>query len=230
MIIVGVGNFVLWNIWVCMLGDSFYILGQVYVNFKDGELIGFYQYMFNDVWDFLGNNEIILFDYIDKDGKIYCVGVYVDRNGFFYVIDVDVLFKCGGDINWFMVLLNVFFFVDGIIWVKGIDLQIGCFIENEGQCLLLFVEGEDKGVMIEVLLLFFGGKNWNLMVYSKKIGLFYVFVNYWKEDYWIENVIYQVGVVYLGQGFWIKKLFDDYIGMLCVFDLVMGEKKWEYKE
>lgn len=57
-----------------------------------------------------------------------------------------------------------------------------------------------------------------------------MFVNYWKEDYWIEEVIYKKGVVYLGQGFCIKCMYDDYVGILWVMNLFIGEVEWEYKE
>lgn len=226
IIIVGVGNFGLWNIWVCIVKggnlydyDSFYIFGQVGVDLSSGEVKWFYQYIFNDVWDFFGNNELVLFDYKVKDGKIVKVIVYVDCNGFFYVVDCS-----NGKLQ------NVFFFVDNIIWVSYIDLKIGCLVECEGQCLLLLELGQKYGKVVEVLLLFFGGKNWNLMVYSQDIGLFYVLVNYWKEDYWIEEVSYMKGSVYFGMGFWIKCMYDDYVGSLCVMDLVSGKVVWEYKE
>lgn len=229
-IIVGAGNPAPWNTWARTPGDSLYTSGQAYVNPKDGELIGFYQHTPNDAWDFSGNNEIILFDYTDKDGKTHRAGAHADRNGFFYVTDVDALSKRGGDINRPTALLNAFPFVDGITWAKGIDLQTGRPIENEGQRPPLPAEGEDKGATIEVSPPFLGGKNWNPMAYSKKTGLFYVPANHWKEDYWTENVTYQAGAAYLGQGFRIKKLFDDHIGTLRAFDPATGEKKWEHKE
>ena len=229
-IIVGAGNPAPWNTWARTPGDSLYTSGQAYVNPKDGELIGFYQHTPNDAWDFSGNNEIILFDYKDKDGKSHRAGAHADRNGFFYVTDIEALSKRGGDINRPTALLNAFPFVDGITWAKGIDLKTGRPIENENQRPPLPAEGETKGASIEVSPPFLGGKNWNPMAYSKKTGLFYVPANHWKEDYWTENVTYQAGAAYLGQGFRIKKLFDDHIGTLRAFDPATGEKKWEHKE
>ncbi len=41
----------------------------------------------NDAWDFSGNNELVLFDYKAKDGKIVKATAHADRNGFFYVVD-----------------------------------------------------------------------------------------------------------------------------------------------
>lgn len=229
-IIVGAGNPAPWNTWARTPGDSLYTSGQAYVNPKDGELIGFYQHTPNDAWDFSGNNEIILFDYKDKDGKAHRAGAHADRNGFFYVTDIDALSKRGGEINRPTALLNAFPFVDGITWAKGIDLKTGRPIENPGQRPPLPEAGEDKGKTIEVSPPFLGGKNWNPMAYSQKTGLFYVPANHWKEDYWTENVTYQAGAAYLGQGFRIKKLYEDHIGTLRAFDPATGEKKWEHKE
>lgn len=229
-IVVGAGNPAPWNTWARTPGDSLYTSGQAYVDPSNGELVGFYQHTPNDAWDFSGNNEIILFDYKDKDGKTHRAGAHADRNGFFYVTDVEALSKRGGEINRPTALLNAFPFVDGITWAKGIDLKTGRPIENEGQRPPLPAEGESKGASIEVSPPFLGGKNWNPMSYSQKTGLFYVPANHWTEDYWTESVTYQAGAAYLGQGFRIKRLYDDHIGTLRAFDPATGEKKWEHKE
>nr|WP_233253350.1 PQQ-dependent methanol/ethanol family dehydrogenase [Paracoccus binzhouensis] len=229
-IVVGAGNPAPWNTWARTPGDSLYTSGQAYVDPSNGELVGFYQHTPNDAWDFSGNNEIILFDYKDKDGKTHRAGAHADRNGFFYVTDIEALSKRGGEINRPTALLNAFPFVDGITWAKGIDLKTGRPIEVEGQRPPLPAEGETKGASIEVSPPFLGGKNWNPMSYSQKTGLFYVPANHWTEDYWTENVTYQAGAAYLGQGFRIKRLYDDHIGTLRAFDPTTGEKKWEHKE
>ncbi|MCB5411277.1 PQQ-dependent methanol/ethanol family dehydrogenase [Pseudogemmobacter faecipullorum] len=229
-IIVGAGNPAPWNTWARTPGDSLYTSGQAYVDPSNGELVGFYQHTPNDAWDFSGNNEIVLFDYTDKEGKKHRAGGHADRNGFFYVTDIDALSKRGGDINRPTALLNAFPFVDNITWAKGIDLETGRPIENEGQRPPLPKEGEDKGATIEVSPPFLGGKNWNPMAYSQKSGLFYIPANNWKEDYWTENVTYQAGAAYLGQGFRIKRMYDDHIGTLRAYDPATGEKKWEHKE
>ncbi|QFQ88499.1 PQQ-dependent dehydrogenase, methanol/ethanol family [Paracoccus kondratievae] len=229
-IIVGAGNPAPWNTWARTPGDSLYTSGQAYVDPTNGELVGFYQHTPNDAWDFSGNNEIILFDYKDKDGNVHRAGAHADRNGFFYVTDIDALSKRGGEINRPTALLNAFPFVDGITWAKGIDLETGRPIEVEGQRPPLPAEGETKGASIEVSPPFLGGKNWNPMSYSPKTGLFYVPANHWTEDYWTENVTYQAGAAYLGQGFRIKRLYEDHIGTLRAFDPATGEKKWEHKE
>lgn len=229
-IIVGAGNPAPWNTWARTPGDSLYTSGQAYVNPSDGELVGFYQHTPNDAWDFSGNNEIILFDYKKSDGTTVKAGAHADRNGFFYVTDVSKLAERGAEINKPTALLNAFPFVDKITWATHIDLKTGRPVEVEGQRPPLPKEGESRGETIQVTPPFLGGKNWNPMSYSQATGLFYVPANNWTEDYWTENVTYQAGAAYLGQGFRIKRLFDDHIGTLRAFNPQTGEKVWEHKE
>lgn len=236
-IIVGTGNPAPWNTWERSEGenyqdfDSLYTSGQAYVNPTDGEVIGFYQHTPNDAWDFSGNNEIILFDYTDAEGNTHRAGAHADRNGFFYVTDIDALSDREGEkINRPTALLNAFPFVDDITWATGIDLETGRPIEVEGQRPPLPAEGETKGATIQVTPPFLGGKNWNPMAYSQETGLFYVPANNWTEDYWTENITYQAGAAYLGQGFRIKRLYDDHIGTLRAYDPATGEKIWEHNE
>lgn len=235
-IIVGTGNPAPWNTWARSQGenfwdyDSLYTSGQAYVNPTNGEVVGFYQHTPNDAWDFSGNNEIILFDYTDKDGNTHRAGAHADRNGFFYVTDIDALSERGTEINKPTALLNAFPFVDEITWASHIDLETGRPVEVEGQRPPLPEEGESRGATIQVTPPFLGGKNWNPMAYSQDTGLFYVPANNWTEDYWTEEVTYQAGAAYLGQGFRIKRLFDDHIGTLRAYDPATGEKVWEHRE
>ncbi|ETD85543.1 quinoprotein ethanol dehydrogenase [Rhodobacter capsulatus YW1] len=236
-IIVGTGNPAPWNTWERSEGtnfrdfDSLYTSGQAYVNPTDGALIGFYQHTPNDAWDFSGNNELVLFDFTDKNGQKHRAAAHADRNGFFYVTDIDKLSdRNGGPINRPKALLNAFPFVDNITWAKGIDLETGRPIEVDGRRPPLPAEGETKGATIEVSPPFLGGKNWNPMAYSRNTGLFYVPANHWSEDYWTEKVTYNAGAAYLGQGFRIKRMYKDHIGALRAFDPATGEMKWEHKE
>ncbi|MGY2437593.1 PQQ-dependent dehydrogenase, methanol/ethanol family, partial [Escherichia coli] len=87
-----------------------------------GEVKWFYQHTPNDAWDFSGNNELVLFDYKDKDGKVTKATAHADRNGFFYVVD-----RANGKLK------NAFPFVDKITWASHIDLETGRPVENEGQ-------------------------------------------------------------------------------------------------
>lgn len=236
-IIVGTGNPAPWNTWERSEGtnfqdfDSLYTSGQAYVDPTTGDIIGFYQHTPNDAWDFSGNNELILFDFTDKDGIEHRAAGHADRNGFFYVTDIEALSDRDGEsINRPTALLNAFPFVDGITWAEGIDLETGRPIEVAGQRPPLPEEGESKGATIQVSPPFLGGKNWNPMAYSQDTGLFYVPANHWTEDYWTETVTYNAGAAYLGQGFRIKQMYEDHIGTLRAFDPATGEMKWEHQE
>ena len=59
--------------------------------------------------------------------------------------------------------------------------------------------------------------------------MFYVPANEWGMDLWNEPITYKKGAAYLGAGFTIKPLYDDYIGVLRAIDPANGEVKWEYK-
>ncbi len=128
-IIVGAGNPGPWNTWARTAKggnphdyDSLYTSGQVGVDPSSGEVKWFYQHTPNDAWDFSGNNELVLFDYKAKDGKIVKATAHADRNGFFYVVD-----RSNGKLQ------NAFPFVDNITWASHIDLKTGRPVEREGQ-------------------------------------------------------------------------------------------------
>ncbi|PAU61960.1 quinoprotein ethanol dehydrogenase [Pseudomonas indica] len=225
-LIVGAGNPAPWNGWARTAKDgkpadydSLYTSGQVGVDASTGEVKWFYQHTPNDAWDFSGNNELVLFDYKDKNGKALKATAHADRNGFFYVVD-----RSNGK------LVNAFPFVDNITWASHIDLETGRPVEIEGQRPPKPEPGEKHGKAVEVSPPFLGGKNWNPMAYSQDTGLFYVPANHWKEDYWTEEVTYKKGAAYLGQGFRIKRMYDDHVGILRAMNPATGKVAWEHKE
>lgn len=97
-IVIGTGNPAPWNTWKRSPGDSLYTSGQVYIEPSTGEPVGFFQHTPNDAWDFSGNNPIVLFD-LEKDGKTIRAGAHADRNGYFFVTDLDKLTKRDGKIS-----------------------------------------------------------------------------------------------------------------------------------
>ena len=225
-IIIGAGNPAPWNGWARTAEggdpkdfDSLYTSGQVGVDPTTGEVKWFYQHTPNDAWDFSGNNELVLFEYKEKNGKLVKATAHADRNGFFYVVDRE-----NGD------FIRGFPFVDNITWATGIDPKTGRPIEVEGQRPPKPADGEKRGASVEVSPPFLGGKNWNPMAYSQDTGLFYVPGNHWKEDYWSEQVQYSKGNAYLGMGFRIKKMYDDHVGILRAMDPKTGKVAWEHKE
>ncbi|WP_034410413.1 methanol/ethanol family PQQ-dependent dehydrogenase [Derxia gummosa] len=239
MIVVGAGNPAPWNTWArTKKGDdprnweSLFTSGQAYVDPSTGELKGFYQHTPNDAWDFSGNNEIVLFEYTDPaTGKLVKAGAHADRNGFFFVTDRSKLATGAGYPNKPTALLAAFPFVDGINWASGFDVKTGKPIEAEPSLRPpLPKDGAEKGEARFISPPFLGAKNWNPMSYSPDTGLFYIAGNEWAEDYWTENVTYKAGSAYLGQGFRIKKLFDDHVGVIEALDPKTGKVLWKNKE
>ncbi len=229
-IVIGAGNPAPWNGWARTPGDSLFTSGQAYIDPTTGELKGFYQHTPNDHWDFSGNNELVLFDWKSPQGKTVKAAAHADRNGFFFVTDVNKLAKAGGSPNRPTALLAAYPFVDKITWAKGFDLKTGRPIEVAGQRPPAPKAGEEKGPTVEVSPPFLGGKNWNPMAYNQDTGLFYIPANHWKEDYWSEMPHYNAGGAYLGMGFRIRKLYDDHVGILRAMNPTTGKIEWEHKE
>ena len=126
--------------------------------------------------------------------------------------------------------IDAFPFVKDINWAEGID-DTGrpIYVEaNRPGAPNEAAEG-GKGETVFSVPSFLGGKNWMPMAYSQKTGLFYVPSNEWGMDIWDEPISYKKGAAYLGAGFTIKPLFEDYIGSLKAIDPSTGEIKWEYK-
>ena len=68
------------------------------------------------------------------------------------------------------------------------------------------------------------------MAYSQDTGLFYLGANHWEEEYWTTPIEYNKGAAYLGQGFSIKRTYDDHVGILRAVDPIKGEIVWSHKE
>lgn len=229
-IVIGTGNPAPWNTWKRSPGDSLYTSGQIYIEPATGEPVGFFQHTPNDAWDFSGNNPIVLFD-MEKDGKLVRAGAHADRNGFFFVTDLDKLTKRDGRISKQKgSALGIYPFVPGISWATGWNLAEGRPIEVAGQRPPPPEPGAEKGKAIEVTPNFLGGTNWMPMSYNPQTRLFYIPSNDWSESYWTENVTYAKGAAYLGQGFRIKRQFADHVGVLRAIDPATGKLAWESKE
>ena len=238
MVVIGTGNPAPWNTWHRTKEgddphnwDSLFTSGQAYVDASTGELKGFFQHTPNDAWDFSGNNSVVLFEYKDpKTGKLVKASAHADRNGFFFVTDREKLASGAGYPNKPTSLIGAWPFVDGITWAKSWNLQTGKPNIVEGQHPPAPKAGADKGESIFVSPPFLGGTNWMPMSYSPLTELFYIPANHWAMDYWTEKLTYKAGSAYLGQGFRIKKLFDDHVGTLRAIDPKTGKIVWEHKE
>jgi alcohol dehydrogenase (cytochrome c) len=209
----GTGNPAPWNSHL-RKGDNLYSCSTVAIDVKTGRIVWHYQNTPNDGWDFDGVNEFVTFD---MDGKR--VGGKADRNGFFYVNDATT-----GK------LLNAFPFVRKVTWATGIDLATGrpnYVADNRPGDPTAATEG--KGRTVFAAPSFLGGKNQMPMAYSPDTRLFYVPANEWGMDIWNEPIAYKKGAAYLGAGFTIRTLNDDYIGALRAIDPKTGRIVWEQK-
>lgn len=209
----GTGNPGPWNSHL-RKGDNLYSASTVAIDVKSGQIKWHYQTTPNDGWDFDGVNEFVTFD---MDGKRY--GGKADRNGYFYVIDAE-----NGKLK------NAFPFVNKITWAKGINLETGRpnFVPEGRPGDPTAADGK-KGESVFAAPAFLGAKNQMPMAYSQQTGLFYVPSNEWGMDIWNEPITYKKGAAYLGAGFTIKPLFDDYIGSLRAIDPKTGKIAWEVK-
>ncbi|MGM9427729.1 PQQ-dependent methanol/ethanol family dehydrogenase [Hydrogenophaga sp. MI9] len=211
----GTGNPGPWNSHVRQ-GDNLYSASTVAIDVKTGQIKWHYQTTPNDGWDYDGVNEFVTFD---MNGKR--MGAKADRNGFFYVIDAE-----NGKLQ------NAFPFVKKVTWATGIDLKTGRPnfdpANRPGDPTAAGGDGA-KGKSVFSAPGFLGGKNQMPMAYSPKTGLFYVPSNEWGMEIWNEPITYKKGAAYLGAGFTIKPLNEDYIGAMRAIDPKTGKVAWEVK-
>ena len=211
----GTGNPGPWNSHV-RKGDNLYSASTVALDVKTGKIVWHYQTTPNDGWDYDGVNEFVTFD---MDGKR--MGGKADRNGFFYVNDATT-----GK------LVNAFPFVRQVTWATGIDLKTGRpnFVPENRPGDPAGAGGDGtKGKSVFAAPGFLGGKNQQPMAYSPKTGYFYVPANEWGMEIWNEPITYKKGAAFLGAGFTIKPLNDDYIGALRAINPKSGKIEWEIK-
>ena len=216
LIYMGTGNPAPWNSHT-RPGDNLYSCSTVAINPDTGKIVWHYQNTPNDGWDFDGVNEFVTFDFKGKDGKTVRAGGKADRNGFFFVNDATT-----GK------LLNAFPFVTKHTWADKIDLETGRPVYNDDN--RPGNPGADKqGKTVFSAPSFLGGKNQQQIAYNPDTGLFYVPANEWGMDIWNEPISYKKGAAFLGAGFNIKPIYDDYIGALRAFDPKTGKLAWEVK-
>ncbi len=210
----GTGNPSPWNSHL-RPGDNLYSSSTVAIDIDTAQIKWHYQTTPHDGWDYDGVNEFVTFD---MGGKR--LGGKADRNGFFYLIDA----KNGK-------LENAFPFVKKITWASGIDLKTGrpnLIDAGRPGDPTKGAEGK-KGATVFAAPGFLGGKNQMPMAYSPKTNLFYVPANEWGMDIWNEPVTYKKGAAFLGAGFTIKPINDDYVGALRAMDPKTGKIVWENK-
>ena len=211
----GTGNPAPWNSHL-RPGDNLYSSSRLALNPDNGQIVWHFQTTPHDGWDFDGVNELISFNY-EEDGKEVKAAGTADRNGFFYVLD-----RTNGD------FIRGFPFVDKITWATGLD-ENGRPIYADDYRPGAPTESGDAGRQVFTAPAFLGGKNGMPMSYGQNTGLFYVPSNEWGMDIWNESTTYKKGAAYLGAGFTIKPLNEEYIGVLRAMDPKTGEEIWRYQ-
>jgi alcohol dehydrogenase (cytochrome c) len=214
----GTGNPAPWNSHL-RPGDNLFSASRVAIDPDTGKISWHFQTTPHDGWDYDGVNELISFD-LNEGGKTIKAAATADRNGFMYVLNRE-----NGD------FIRGFPFVDKITWAKGLDPKTGRPIYDDSNRPGNPADSADgkKGQTIVAAPSFLGGKNWMPAAYSKDTELFYVPSNEWEMDIWNEPTAYKKGAAYLGAGFTIKPLSDEYIGVLRAMDPKTGEVVWSYK-
>jgi alcohol dehydrogenase (cytochrome c) len=218
LIYFGTGNPAPWNSWL-RPGDNLYTTSTIAINPDDGEIQWHYQTTPHDGWDYDGVNEFVNFD-MEKDGQTIKAGAKADRNGFFFVVNRE-----NGE------FISATPFVNEITWAEGFD-ETGRPIyveENYPKDPAVVAESGKERDPVFAAPSFLGGKNWMPIAYSQNTNLFYVPSNEWGMDIWNEPITYKKGAAYLGAGFNIKPLNEDYIGALRAIDPTSGEIKFEVK-
>lgn len=213
----GTGNPAPWNSHL-RPGDNLFSSSRLAIDPDTGKIVWHFQTTPHDGWDFDGVNELISFDY-EEGGKTVKAAATADRNGFFYVLNRE-----NGD------FIRGFPFVDKITWAEGLD-DNGRPIFTEGGRPGNPADAKEgkKGESVMSAPSFLGGKNWMPMAYSQDTELFYVPSNEWAMDIWNEPVSYKKGAAYLGAGFTIRPMNEDYIGVLRAIDPKTGKEAWRYE-
>lgn len=195
-------------------GDNLFSASMLAIDPDNGKIVWYYQKTPHDGWDYDGVNMCIPFD---TDKGEMCASA--DRNGFFYVLD-----RTDGD------LVRAFPFVSKVTWAKKIDPKTGrpVYVASKRPGDPAKSDGK-KGEVVHVAPSFLGAKNWMPMSYNPNTKLFYVPTNEWGMDIWNLPITYKAGAAYLGAGFNIVPVYDDYIGSLRAIDPVSGEIKWQVK-
>jgi alcohol dehydrogenase (cytochrome c) len=213
----GTGNPAPWNSHL-RPGDNLYSSSRLAIDPDTGKIVWHFQTTPHDGWDYDGVNEVISFDY-ESNGKTIKAAATADRNGFFYVLD-----RTNGE------FIRGFPFVDKITWASGLDANgRPIYVDSNRPGNPLDASDGKVGTSVVSAPSFLGGKNWMPMAYSQDTGYFYVPSNEWEMDIWNEPTTYKKGAAFMGAGFTIKAINDDYIGVLKAIDPKTGEEVWRYE-
>ncbi len=174
-----------------------------------------YQFTPNDVWDYDGINEAVLYD-LKIGGKTVPALMHADRNGFFYVLNRQT-----GE------LISADPFVT-VNWATHVDLKTGRPVEaanNEKRPQL----GKWARNVCPNLI---GGKNWSPMAYNPGTGLVYLPAFNMCMDIANKEEEYTPGRFYLASEFNLDMsgAQGDHLAEFMAWDPVKKEKAWAINE
>lgn len=174
-----------------------------------------YQFTPNDVWDYDGINEAVLYD-LKIGGKTVPALMHADRNGFFYVLNRQT-----GE------LISADPFVT-VNWATHVDLKTGRPVEaanNEKRPQL----GKWARNVCPNLI---GGKNWSPMAYNPGTGLVYLPAFNMCMDIANKEEEYTPGRFYLASEFNLDMAgaSGDHLAEFMAWDPVKKEKVWVINE
>ncbi len=204
----GVGNGAPWNA-EARKGDNLYTCSVLAMRPKTGEIVWYYQFSPNDLYDYDGVNELVQAD-LQIDGKTRKVLMQANRNGFFYVLD-----RTNGE----LLAANPFTKVN---WADRIDLKTGRPVESDVTRKVRAGES-----VPEVWPSGQGGKNNEPMSYDPETGLVYANTLNWTQSYKLTKPELRRGTFYLGVDFKGFEFPDKYRGFLKAIDPLTGKSKWE---
>lgn len=138
-------------------GDNLYLASVISLNPADGNIVGHYQYHWNDSWDWAGMNAPTLVDF-NRDGKKVSGLISAQRNGRMYWLDRDAKGKISYVKSEPFVKNNVF---------ATIDPKTGRPTYNENAV-------PQTGKSRTYCPSLWGGKDWPFEAYSPKTGMLYV--------------------------------------------------------
>ena len=174
----GTGNAGPWNP-QSRPGDNLHTASVLAFRPKTGEVVWYYQFSPNDMYDWDANWEMILGD-VTVDGVKRKVVMQMNRNGFLYVLD-----RVTGK------LLSAKPF-EKINWATHVDMATGRPVESEVSKKLR------AGETVEVWPSPWGAKNWPHAAFNPETGLLYANTMHIAHSYRFVPVEYKPGQRYMG--------------------------------
>ena len=142
---------------------------------KDGHIIGMYQTVIHDMWDYDNISQPFAVDFM-KNGKEVHATFETHKDGFTYVVDRDPKhFGPYGGKDWENVpAIYVKPFMDGVTWTKG---------NLDEKMHPLYDPAKDSTTpnLVDVCPSFLGGTNYLVPSYDKSTHTAYISGNYWCE-------------------------------------------------